>query len=63
MLSRENFDHLGVGTNQDVLITQGYHIQGLLKPPWRMEGHRAARKMNLFYRGCVNHNFKVPPCK
>ena len=33
-----------------------------LKPSRQMEGHRAAQKMNLFYyRGCVNHNFKVPP--
>ena len=34
----------------------------LLKPPLRMGTHRAAWKMNLFfYRGFVNHNFKVPP--
>ena len=36
----------------------------MLKPRWlKLWGpHRGARKMNLFYyRGCLNHNFKVPP--
>ena len=28
---------------------------------WFMGAYKCARKMNLFYyRGCVNHNFKVP---
>ena len=33
-----------------------------LKPPWLMGGQRGAQKLNLFYyRGFVNHKFKVPP--
>ena len=34
----------------------------LLKSSLFSKGHRGARKMNLFYyRGCENHDFKVPP--
>ena len=41
-----------------------FYILVLVKLPWRMGAHRAARKMNLFYyRGSVNHNFKVPPSR
>ena len=36
--------------------------KNVLKSSLFSNGHRAAWKMNLFYyRGCVNHNFNVPP--
>ena len=44
------------------LLNPKQPLHFLLKSSLFSEGHRGARKMNLFYnRGCENHNLKVPP--
>ena len=54
-----------IGTQSFLVSKLLEYIHNTAMPPKSSlfsNGHRAAQKMNLFYyRGFVNHNFKVPP--